>query len=256
MHGRMSRAFVAAGVAVGGVALAVGIGACSKSLPSGPGALQVVVRVAQAAPATGAVDIYDSVSGSSRKMVLSGLAAGQTDTLMTTAGTHWYDVTLTGQTGTISVPPQAGSVQMLTGYSYDVVVLDSGTSPSVFGQLLPVVMPDTISTNTKVRLVNGAEALGAVDLYLLSNGASFVGASPQFTGLAFPLNTSTGGQPLYYDATSGPTEIVVMPTGDTNQPDAYVDETVTFTANQAWTAVLAANPNGPPAGHLVLLRDR
>jgi hypothetical protein len=246
-------------VAVLGTGFVVGLGACSSSSPAGPGgSSSVTVRFVQAAPAIGAVDFYDSASKTSRKLVQANVAFGQTDTLTTGQGTHWYDATLTGQSGTISAAPQAGSALLLSTFSYDVVVLtDSGANPVVFGQLLPAVMPDTVSTNTKLRVVHGAEAFGNIDLYYLSDGAPFSGSGPQFSGLPFGYNTSTNGSPLYFDATSGPTEIVVMPSGDQTQGDAYVDSTVTLTAGQGLTAVVVPNPaTGGRKGLLVFLRDR
>jgi hypothetical protein len=255
MHDRVSRAFVLAMSTVCGLLVVLGSSACSSSSPAGPGAATVVVRFVQAAPAIGAVDLYDSASSKSRTLVAGNLALGQSDTVTTGQGTHWYDVALHGQTGTISAAPQAGSALLLSTFSYDVVVLDSGATPAAFGQLLPAVLPDTVSGNTKLRVVNGAQALNPVDLYFLSSGTPFPGAGPQFSGLAFPLNTSTNGSPTYYGATSGPTEIVVMPTGDQTQADAYVDSTVTLIAGQAMTAVLVPNPSVAGKGLLVFLRD-
>ena len=265
MHGRVSLRVVASvGLTGAVVCAALLVGACSSSSTTGPGnGSSVTVRFVHGAPLLGAVDFYDSSSSKSRTLVQHGVAYGATDSLQTGQGTHWYDATLTGQTATVSTAPQAGSALLLGTFSYDVVLLqDSGASGAISGQLLPAVMPDTVTTNTKVRVVQGGHVLGSVDLYFLANGASF-GGSATFSGLTFPLNTSTGNKPLYYGAMSGSDEIVVMPHGDHTQTDAYLDTTVTLTADQAWTAVLVGIPNPPvdsvaqpPSAHLVWLRDK
>lgn len=265
MHGRVSLRVVASvGMTAAVCGVVMMVGACSSSSTTGPGTVSSLkVRFLHGAPFVGAVDLYDSASTKSRTKVQSGLAFGGVDSLEASQGTHWYDVTLTGQAATVSAAPQAGSALLLGTFNYDVVVLqDSGANGAISGQLLPAVIPDTVTTNTKVRVVQGGHILGGVDLYFLANGAMF-GGSANFSNLTFPLNTSTGNKPTFYGATSGSVEIVVMPHGNHTQASAYLDTTVTLTPDQAWTAVLYGIPTPsidsvaqPPTAHLVWLRDK
>jgi hypothetical protein len=223
--------------------------------PAEPGSAPTTIRFANAAGDIGAIDAYDSVSAHSRTLVAPNVLFGRTDTTTVKPGTHWFDIALAGQATTVNAPPAPGSSRTLSGQSYDVIVLDSGATPVAFGQFLPVVLPDTISTNTKLRVVMGDKSLGSADIYANPAGTSFVGTSPVASALAFPLNTSGNSGVLYLSVSSGPTEVLVLPAGDTQQSAAVVDTTITLTANQALTAVVTPDPAVAGRDLLVVVRD-
>jgi hypothetical protein len=237
------------------VALAAIAGAaCNNSDTSGPAAFTTVVRLINVAPYAGATDVYDSTSPSSRKLVVSNLAYSAFDSIVTIGGTHWYDFTLTGKSPTLAA---AGTISFLTNTTYDVALLDSlagGTTPSYAGQVLPVILPDTVSTNTKVRVVHASPKAGALDLYITTPGTSFTAAgSPTVADLTFGQNTSANGNPTYLSATPGSTEIRLTATGDTTTVD--VDSTVALTADQALTVFAVQNPSDSTKTILLIIRD-
>jgi hypothetical protein len=250
---RSWRAMVSILFAAGGVLLAVGC--WSDDTPAAPGRAPTTIRFINAAGAIGAIDVYDSTSAHARTLVAPDLAFAGTDTVTVKPGPHWYDIALAGQTATAGVPPTPGSTQTLSGLGYDVIVLDSGATPAVFGQFLPAVLPDTISTNTKLRVVMGDKVLGSADIYANPAGTPFTGTTPVASGLAFPLNTLSTSFTVYLSVASGPTEVLVLPAGDTQQSDAVVDTTITFTADQAVTAVVTPKPSAPGKDQLVIVRD-
>lgn len=241
-------------VSVGLAFAAIAVAACNNDTPSGPANFTTDVRLINVAPYAASVDVYDSTSPTSRKKVVTGVAYAGVDSVVTINGPHWYDFTVSGQTPTLAV---AGTISFLTNTTYDVLLLDSlagGTTPSYAAQVLPAILPDTVSTNTKVRVVQAAPKAGAIDIYITTPGTSFTAAgSPTFTGLTFGQNTQANGNPTYLSASPGSTEIRLTATGDTTTVD--VDSTVTLTANQALTVFAVQSPSDSTKTVLLILRD-
>jgi hypothetical protein len=237
------------------VLTAVGAVACSSSTTTGPSAgAGITIRLVHAAPYAGTADVYDSTGPNARKMVASALAYLGVDSVLTQSGAHWYDFTKSDQTATLAV---AGAAAYTFTGSYDAIFLDSlagGLTPSYAAQLLPTVLPDTVTTNTKLRMVHAAPKLGAVDLYLTPPGLPLSSAGPSASGIPFGVTTQVSTQ-TYLSVESEATEVRVTPSGDTTAADVAVDTTVTLVAGQALTALVVQRGSDSTRVQLLMVRD-
>jgi hypothetical protein len=189
----------------------------------------------------------------------SNIAYLGADSTIISGGSHWWDFTKTGTTTTIGLP--VGTATFLPQVSYDAFVSDSGGVELT--QTLPNILPDTVSTDTKVRIVNVLPTPNfpfsgstGYDVYLTAPGADLTLSSPATTALTFGLNSQANFGPTYLSETPGPTEVRVEPAGDTVAADVIIDATTTLTASQPLSLFLVEDAVTPTAGNLVVVRDK
>jgi hypothetical protein len=231
--------------------------ACSPdNTPSTAPANTIVVHFYNMSAAAGAVDVYDSTAG--EKLIASNIAYQGGDSTIISGGSHWWDYTKTGLTAVLG--QAVGTATFLPQESYDTFISDSGGVEAT--QTLPDIPPDTISTNTKVRVVNVLPTPGfpgsgttGYDVYFTAPGSGPATGSPAASGLTFGLNSEINSGPTYLSETPGPTEIWIQPNADTVAADAVASYTTTLTAGQLLTVFVTASGT-PNVGQLVIVRDK
>jgi hypothetical protein len=175
---------LAAVLAVGGLATAVGCGGGSSSG-------QAQLRVLHGALNEPGEDVLvDS------KVVASSLAYGaNTGYLSVNSGSRHVQVEPSGTT-----TPIYDQTLSLTGSTETTVILE-GTSTPFTGLVLTDDNTAPASGTAMVRVVNAAPSMGNADVYIVPAGSSLTGVSPTIANLA--LGSTSGYQNLTISTTAG-----------------------------------------------------
>jgi hypothetical protein len=209
------------------------------TLPSGA----ATVRVVQASPDAGSVDVY--VNGSKALSSLPFL--GDTDVKGVPAGAHTFQVDSAGSTTAALKTP----LHLTTGLTYDYVIAGpvSGLM-ALGGQNTPAGVD--LTKASALRIVQAAadtvSADTTLDVYLADSTGAFATALYSFPGLH--LFATSGLGPAYTSVVPASYQLIITPGGDTTTVRSRT--TLTLSTGQVRTIVPVTNATRTTVGVLVL----
>ncbi len=205
------------------------------------------VRVVHASPDAPAVDVV--VDDDFMMPVITGLtytnaAPAANGYLSVPAGDYNFKVTATGNPGVVAIDFDAA---LAAGAQYSVLATGLLAGAPAIAELVLTDDNRAVATESKVRLVHGSPAAGAVDIYVTAPGADITQLAPAFA--AVPFRAETG----YVSLAPGAYEVSLTPAGDNSI--VALSAPVTVSAGGVYTAVaIDAAGGGAPLG-LILLDD-
>ena len=147
-----------------------------------------------------------------------------------TVGSPAFEVRNTGTTTDILDQPET----MAAGSSYTFVVL--ANSAQTGGAIFTDTTTAATSGNIQLRIINGADALGPMDVYITSPGVSLYSVSANISGLGF--GTASG----YQTMAAGNYEVRITTHGQKNA--VWLDLNETYASGAVLTIVVQDNGGG------------
>lgn len=210
-------------VAVAALATVIGP-ICGCESVSGTEAVSLV-RVIDASYNAPAVDVYVGAT-----QIAGNIAASTiTNYAILSPGIQTTKIDSTGTTKVLTT--LSGSY--LASQQHSVYITDSGT-----GFTATILTDQVVQApvgKVDVRFLQNANAVGAVDIYLVPDGSKFAAATPIASDLAPGQVTS------YIPVDAGSYQLVIAPAGSTTA--SYTGSAVTYIAAQVRTLLIVDQPN-------------
>jgi hypothetical protein len=183
-----------------------------------------LVRLIDASSKAAAVDV--TVQG---ELLATNAGQGTITTYGTFPALFGALIKVTADSGGTTLASTNGT--LLVGQQHSILLADNGATPPVYTlTLLTDQQTSAANGHSAFRFINQAIKTGAVDIYLLPNGASLDTAVPVVTGLA------AGSLSDYISFTSQTVTLVVTPTGNTKSK--YASQPISFNGGEVRTALI------------------